>query len=87
MFKISGILKREELRKFTRKDHTEGESRVLYIEPEGSIYPIKVNVSDMDLKVGKQGEKVTLEVELFPYHFAEGKRKRALLDFYIPAKK
>jgi hypothetical protein len=42
--KITGILKKEEIREFTRKDGTQGKSKSLFIEPQGSIYPLKVNV-------------------------------------------
>lgn len=87
MFKLTGILKKEEIRDFTRKDGTQGQSRTLFIEPEGSVYPIKVNVSDMDLKVGKQGEKVSLDVAIFPYYIQDKKRKRAFADYYIPNNK
>ena len=87
MFKLSGVLKKEEVREFTRKDGSQGQSRTLFIEPEGSIYPVKVNVSDMDLKVGKQGEKITVDVAIFPYYIESGKRKRAFTDYYIPNKK
>ena len=87
MLILNGVLKKEEIREFTRKDGTQGQSRTLFIEPEGSVYPIKVNVSDMDLKVGKQGEKVSLGVEIFPYYIQDKKRKRAFADYYIPNKK
>ena len=87
MMKITGILKKEEIREFTRKDGTQGKSKSLFIEPQGSVYPIKVNVSDVDLKVGKQGETITVEVAVFPYYIQDGKRKKAFTDFYIPNKK
>ena len=87
MFKLTGILKKEEIREFTRKDGTQGKSKSLFIEPQGSVYPIKVNVSDVDLKVGKQGEIITVEVAVFPYYIQDGKRKKAFADFYIPNKK
>ena len=87
MFKLTGVLKKEEIRDFTRKDGTDGKSRTLFIEPIGSIYPIKVNISDMDLKVGKEGETVTLDVNIFPYYIVDKKRKRAFADYYIPNKK
>lgn len=87
MFKLTGILKKEETREFTRKDGTLGKSRTLYIEPEESVYPVRVNCSDLELKIGKQGEKVTVDVIVFPYIIENGKRKRALSDFYIPTKK
>jgi len=87
MFKLTGILKKEEIDEFTCKDGTPGKKRILFIEPIGSIYPIKVNISDMDLKVGKQGETVTLDVNIFPYYIVDKKRKRAFADYYIPNKK
>jgi len=87
MFKLTGVLKKEEVREFTRKDGSLGQSRTLFIEPEGSVYPIKVNVSDMDMEVGEQGETVTLDVNIFPYYIADKKRKRAFADYYIPNNK
>jgi len=87
MFKLTGTLKKEEVREFTRKDGSQGKSRTLFVEPESSIYPIRVNLSDMEMKIGKTGEKVTLDVDVFPYHIVDGKRKRAFADFYIPNKK
>ena len=86
MFKLTGVLKKEEFTDFTRKNGEIGKKRTLYIEPEGSVYPVKVTIADHDLKVGKQGETVTLMVEIFPYYVQDGKRKRAFTDFYIPLK-
>ena len=86
MFKLTGTLKKEELREFIRKDGTQGKSKTLFIEPAGSIYPIKVNVSDLNFKVGKQGDEISLNVEIFPYYIQDKKRKRAFVDFYIPNK-
>ena len=87
MFTLVGTLKKEETREFTRKDGTQGQSRTLFIEPEGSVYPIRVNVSDMEQKFGKQGDKITVTVAVFPYYIESGKRKRAFTDIYIPNKK
>jgi hypothetical protein len=87
MFKLTGILKKEEIREFTRKDGGQGKSKTLYIEPQGSVYPVRVNVSDVDLTIGKQGETVTVEVAVFPYYIQDKKRKKAFVDFYIPNKK
>jgi hypothetical protein len=87
MFKLTGILKQEEIREFTRKDGTPGKSKTLVIEPEGSIYPIKVNIADVDFKTVKQGETITLDVAIFPYYIVDKKRKRAFVDYYIPNKK
>jgi len=87
MFKLTGRIKKEEIRDFTRKDGTDGQSRLVYLEPEGSLYPVKVNIRDMDLKIGKQGDLITLDVEIFPYYIQDKKRKRAFADYYIPNKK
>jgi len=87
MFILTGILKKEEIREFIRKDGTQGKSKTLFIEPKGSVYPVKVNVSDVDKKIGKQGETVTVEVAVFPYYIQDGKRKKAFTDFYIPNEK
>jgi len=87
MFQLKGILKKEEIREYTCKDGTPGKTRVLFIEPVGSIYPLKINVTDMELKIGKPGESITLDIEIFPYHIVDKKRKRAFADYYIPNKK
>lgn len=87
MFTLKGILKKEEIREFTRKDGSQGKSKTLFIEPAGSVYPVKVNVSDIDMKIGKQGETVTVDVAVFPYYIQDKKRKKAFADYYIPNKK
>lgn len=87
MFTLTGILKKEEVREFTRKDGSEGKSKILIIEPEDSVYPIKVSVSDVAFKAGKVGEKVSLKIAVFSYHIVDKKRKRAFTDYYIPNKK
>ena len=87
-FKVTGILRKEEVKEFIRKkDNTKGLTRTLYIEQEGEISSVPVSCSDMDLKVGKIGEKVSLEIAVYPYYFADGKRKPAKCDYYIPNKK
>lgn len=87
MIKIIGILKKEDTKQFTKKDGTQGEVKNIYVEPEGSIYPIKINTSDINLSVGQIGDKVELEVAVFPYYFEDKKRKKAFIDYYIPVKK
>lgn len=87
MFKLTGILRKEEVRDFTKKDGSQGQSKTLFIEPAGSIYSVKVNVSDINLKVGKTGETVTVDVSIFPYTIVDGKRKKAFTDLYIPVDK
>jgi len=83
MFILKGLIKDDKNEKFTRKDGVPGEKRMLYIEPEGSIYPVGVDVP-LDGKYGKVGEKIELKVEAFPFYFAEGKRRRAYLSIYVP---
>lgn len=87
MFKLSGILKRIEEKTFIRKNGEQGSSRILYVEPDGSVYPVKVNVQDKEMKFGKEGDKIILDVSIFPYHIQDKKRKRAFVDYYIPNKK
>ena len=85
--KITGILKKEEIKKFKRRDGSDGKSKNIYIEPEGSIYPIMVSTSDVNLKVGNIGDRVELEVALYPYFFQDGQRRKAHISYYIPEKK
>lgn len=87
MFKVTGILKKEEIREYERKDGSQGKSKSFFIEPLGSIYPIKVNTMDIDLKIGKQGETVTLDVNIASYYFLDKKKRKAFTDYYIPNKK
>jgi hypothetical protein len=87
MFQLTGILKKEEIREFTKRDGSQGKSKSLFIEPKGSVYPVKVNVADPDIRIGKQGETVSVDVAVFPYYIQDGKRKKAFTDFYIPLNK
>lgn len=87
MFTLTGILKKEEIREFTRRDGSQGKSKILYIEPQDSVYPIRVSVSDVNFKAGKVGEKVSLNIAVYSYHIVDRKRKRAFSDYYIPNKK
>lgn len=89
---ITGILKKEEIKEYVKKDGTPGKTRSLFIEPKGSIYPVKVNLSNLDKKIGKEGETVTLEIAVYPYHFIKDEngnsiRKKAFMDVYVPDKK
>lgn len=86
MFQLTGILKKEEIREYKKKDGTQGKSKTLFIEPLGSVYPIKVNVSDIDLKFGKSGDTITVDVSIFPYYIQDGKRQKAFNSIYIPVK-
>ncbi len=87
MLKLIGILKKEEIQEFKKKDGSQGKSKVLYIEPEGSIYPVRVNVGDTEFKTGKVGEKITLDVAVYPYYWQDKQRKKALVDYFVPTKK
>jgi hypothetical protein len=84
MFILKGKLKIDETKDYTRKDGVIGRQRTLYIEPTGSIYPVAVSASDLDVDYGQEGDEVEIEVKIFPYNFIDGKRKRALSSVYIP---
>ena len=86
MFKLTGILKKEITKDFTRKDGTSGKIREIFIETQDGIYPIKVNVPE-DMKICKEGETITLDVQVFPYYFQDKRRRKAFADFYVPNKK
>ena len=64
MLKITGILKKEEIREFTRKDGTPGRSKNIYIEVPGDVYPLKISCSDVERKFGKIGETVSINFEM-----------------------
>lgn len=82
MFYIKGIIKDDKQEDFVRKDGTSGRKRMLFIEPEGSIYPQKVDFP-IEQKVGKVGDKIDLKVNIYPYYFLDGQRKRAYLSIYV----
>ena len=88
MLKVIGTLKRDRIREYTTKSGESGSSREVFVlsDENNACYPIKVNVADKELKVGKLGEKVELSVDIFPYYIVDGKRKRAFVDIYIPNK-
>ncbi len=85
MYRITGILKKEEVEKYTRNDGTQGQSKYLYIELPDTVYPIKVKAPNAEYKVGKVGETVTVGVEMFPFTIVDKKRKKAFIDIYIPS--
>ncbi len=92
MFKIVRILKGEEIEEYTCKDGSLGRSKKVFIEPEGSIYPVKIAIADADYKVGKKGERVSLDVRVYPFMFkkqADGsnQRQKAMMNIYVPLKK
>lgn len=84
MFILKGTLKKDETKDYTRKDGAIGRQRTLYVEPEGSIYPVAVSVPDLDKSYGEEGDAVAIDIKVFPYSFVDGKRKRAYLSVYIP---
>ena len=86
MFQLNGTLKKDEVRDFKKKDGSECKKRVVYIEPVDSIFPIEVNIEDFDLKLGKIGDPVTINLSIYPYYFENGTRKRASLSYYVPLK-
>ena len=68
---------------FNRKDGMPGQKRMLYVEPNGSIYPIAVNVP-IGKDYGKIGAKVEIEVKVWPFSFVNKMRQKAFLSVYVP---
>ena len=83
MFILKGIIKEDKNENFTRKDGTPGVKRSLFIEPAGSIYPIKVGVP-LEKNYGKVGASIEILVNVFPYYYIDKQRKRAFLSVYVP---
>ncbi|MBL7058516.1 hypothetical protein ISS03_04210 [Patescibacteria group bacterium] len=84
MISIKGLLRKEEVKTYPKKDGTTGTSKTVYIEPIGEISSIAVGIPP-EMKVGKQGEVVIINgLSLFPYIYEDGKRKRTELSVYIP---
>jgi hypothetical protein len=82
MFILKGTIKEDKNEKFIRKDGTPGVKRSLFIDPLGSIYPVKVNVP-MDRDYGQVGSEVEIAVNLFPYCYVDKQRQRAFLSIYV----
>jgi len=83
MFYIKGTIKDDKIEKFTRRDGTPGQQRMLYIEPLNSIYPIAAKVP-LNKNYGAIGDKVDFEVNVFPFCFVNKQRQRAFLSVYVP---
>jgi hypothetical protein len=83
MFILKGKVKDDKIENFVRKDGTPGTKRSLFIDPLGSIYPVKVNVP-MDRDYGQVGSEVEIAVNLFPYCYVDKQRQRAFLSIYVP---
>jgi len=82
MFILKGKIKDDKTKDFVSKDGVPGLVRSLFIDPLGSIYPIKVNVP-LDRDFGTVGSDVELEVNVYPYNYVDGVRKRAYLSIYV----
>ena len=83
MFFIKGTIKDFKVESFTRKDGTPGQKRTMYVEPNGSIYPLSVNVP-LNKEYGKVGSKVEVEVKIYPFSLVNKQRQRAFLSIYVP---
>ena len=86
MFQLQGILKKEEIKEFSKKDGSVVKKRIVYIEPQDSIFPVAVNINDYDLKLGNIGDQISLDVAIYPFYFQDGKIKRADVSYYVPNK-
>lgn len=83
MFYIKGTIKDFKIENFTRKDGTPGQKRTMYVEPNGSIYPLSVTVP-LNKECGKVGSKVEVEVKIYPFSIVNKQRQRAFLSIYVP---
>lgn len=86
MINVTGILKADGIRTYRKKDGSEGKARFIYILPEGGLFPVQININDLDLDVGKIGDEVSFAVQTYPFYFKDGKRIKANLAFFIPKK-
>lgn len=82
MFILKGKIKDDKTKDFVSKDGVPGVVRSLFIDPLGSIYPVKVNVP-LDRDFGAVGSEVELEVNVFPFSYVDGVRQRAYLSIYV----
>ena len=82
MFILKGKIKDDKTKDFVSKDGVPGLVRSLFIDPLGSIYPVKVNVP-MDRDYGQVGSEVEIAVNLFPYCYVDKQRQRAFLSIYV----
>jgi len=83
MFYIKGIIKDDRVENFIRKDGTPGQKRLLYIEPQNSIYPVAVTVP-LYKAYGPVGDKIEIEVKAYPFSFVNRQRQKAFLSIYVP---
>jgi len=86
MFNIKGTLKKDDINEFTKKDGTTVQKRIIFLEPEGSVFPIKIYINDKDLNLGKIGDIINLDVNVYPYYFLDKKVRRANINFYVSNK-
>jgi hypothetical protein len=82
MFILKGKIKDDKTKDFVSKDGVPGVVRSLFIDPLGSIYPIKVNVP-LDRDFGPVGSEIELEVNVYPSDYVDGVRQRAYLSIYV----
>jgi hypothetical protein len=86
MFLIKGIIKKDEVKEFTKKDGTTVQKRFIFLEPEGSIFPIKISIGDQKLDLGKTGDQISLDVNVYPFYFQDRQIKRASVNYYVSNK-
>jgi len=86
MFNIKGTLKKDDINEFTKKDGSTVQKRIIFLEPEGSIFPIKIYINDKDLDLGKIGDIINLDVNVYPYYFLDKKVRRANVNYYVSNK-
>ncbi|MFH1641768.1 MAG: hypothetical protein ABIC04_02620 [Nanoarchaeota archaeon] len=83
MLKLEGIIKKIEVEEYVKKDLTAGSKRWLYVERQHSIFPVTVEVTNNDLKLGKEGDKISIDVGIDAFYWESPKvRKKAKYKLY-----
>ena len=92
MFTLQGIIKGEKIKTYKKDDGSEGVDRQVYIEPEGSMFPVLVKLRDHELEIGEKGDEVTLKcfAQAIKYVEVPGQKKKrrekAVLEIVVPHK-
>lgn len=89
MFKLKGTLKRVDVKEVTNKNGETVQVKTLVVEPENDVFPVMVKVNDATADYGKEGDKINVDVRVYPWHWEDTKsgtvrKAKSNLDIYIP---
>jgi len=82
MLKLEGTIKKIEVEEYTKKDGVKGSKRWVYIDCPNRIYPAKVEISNNDIKIGKEGDKISLNVGVDAYYWVDKTYNKAKYKLY-----